>query len=151
MQAAYGILSLPAGRIAEAYPLIRQQLPALTLDQWTAYARALTGESMPAEGGIIACERKGRIRGLFAWQSVPDPSHRKIMRVHHFTVLEVVHRNAATQSLIAAMHRRAEAMGCGAVRVELPTGSFALTDFTACGHEVEMIGLCRPLPVTTRS
>lgn len=146
MQAAYGILSLPAERIVETYPLIREQLPDLTLDQWSVYVRALVGESVPSEGGIIACERKGRIRGLFAWQSAPDPSHRKIMRVHHFTVLEVVHRNAATQSLITAMHRQAEAMGCGAVRVELPTGSFALTDFTACGHEVEIIGLCRPLP-----
>lgn len=68
------------------------------------------------------------------------------MRVHHFTVLEVVHRNAATQTLITAMHRQAEVMGCGAVRVELPTGSFAFTDFTACGHEVETIGLYWPLP-----
>lgn len=146
MQAAYAIVSLPAGRALEAFPLIREQLPGLTLDQWTAYARALAGESETGEGGIIACERKGRIRGLYAWQSAPDPSHRKVMRVHHFTVLEVVHRNAATRSLIDAMHRQAEAMGCGAVRVELPTGSFALTDFAAFGHEVETIGLCRPLP-----
>ncbi len=122
-QIDYHTTVLPAWRIDQAFPLIQSAEANVSLENWHDYAKALLTTDVSTGNtprhGIVIVERLGYIRGLFAYQKMPDLAHRQILRVEHFTVMEMVRRDAAARALILAATELASSLSCQAIQALL--------------------------------
>ena len=148
MAAALRTAQLTSDRVIQAYPLIREVAPNLSLAEWVDFARPLSGQKGETGGcrGIIIAERSRYIRGLFIYEVNPDLSHGRALFARNIIVLDLVQRDAVAEALVDAMERLAQTHGCGAVHVHLsPLSEWALQCFERRGHRVQGYHLCSRL------
>ncbi len=150
MKPEYLVRPLAAERVAQAFPLIRDAVGRVSLEEWSRFASALTAPGEPdapeRASGIVVAERQGYIRGLCTYQAQPHLGHGLVMLVHHLVVLEVVGRKAVADALLSAVDELAERQGCRALHVTLPlTSEWAVGYLRDRGHSVETHCMCRRL------
>ncbi len=115
MGAALRTAQLASERVVQAYPLIREVAPNLSLAEWVDFARPLSAQKGDTGGcrGIIIAERSRYIRGLFIYEVNPELSHGRTLFARNIIVLDLVQRDAVAEALVDAMERLAQAHGGG--------------------------------------
>lgn len=139
---------LTCDRIVQAYPLIREVAPNLSLAEWVDFAQPLGAQKDQTGGcrGIIIAERSRYIRGLFMYEVTPELAHGQTLSACNVIILDLVQRDAVAEALVDAMERLAQANGCDAVHVHLsPLSEWALPCFERRGHRVQGYHLCSRL------
>ncbi len=148
MAEALRTAQLTSDRVVQAYPLIREVAPILSLEEWVEFAQPLSAQNDQTGGcrGIIIAERSRYIRGLFMYEVTPELAHGRTLSARNIIILDLVQRDAVAEALVDAMERLAQANGCGAVHVHLsPLSEWALPCFERRGHRVQGYHLCSRL------
>jgi len=132
--------------IDQAYPIVQALHPALSMDEWRRYARALIAQADPVRG-VMTAQHGGYIRGLFChW---PDRSllHGSMLIVDNIAVMDLFNAQGALRALIDAMESIASKYGCGAIHTLLsdhrPTALHG--HFQSQGHRMAQVVLCKDL------
>ncbi len=139
-------IPLGLGGIDQAYPIVQTLHPALTMDEWRGYARALIAAGDPVRG-VMTAQYGGYSRGLFChW---PDRSldHSSMLIVDNVAVMDLCNPQGAMRALVAAMEALAARHGCGAIHTLLtdhrPTTLHG--HLQELGHRVDRVVLCKVL------
>lgn len=124
MGGSFELAPLPASRILQAYPLVREAAPEVTLDQWRQYARALIRPRPRQGGGIVAlrCEN-GYIRGLFSYRIEPDLVAGRTLVVDCLVASSLFSPSEVVDALLAEVERIARRHRCAVVRADFPHGA----------------------------
>lgn len=126
------IFPLERRHIEQAYPLMREIHPDLSIEEWKAYASRLIAAEERA--GVIAAWRRRYVRGLYCFRvmdSLPDHQHR-IFVASDLVALDLVARDEVMLSLIDDLQARALMHHCATIDLKLPTGSDWAADLI-CG------------------
>ena len=145
MGPALSTAPLTRDRVVQAFPLIREIAPNLSVEGWVDFAGRLISKRGDADGrgGIIIAERNRYIRGLFTYEVSSDLCHGRILFAHNVVALDLVQREAVAEVLADAMNRLGQVRECDAVHVHLPPlSAWALPCFERHGHQVEGHHLC---------
>ena len=129
-------------QVRQAYPLVRVHNPAVTLNHWLAFACHWT--RMPERrGGLVAVKDvRGYLHALFSYRVETDLCRSRSMRVSDLIIGHLPGRTIHI-TIVNAVERLADGIGCSAVIVELmqsPEGrndaaarsAFASAGFTPC-------------------
>lgn len=117
------LLSLREGRIAQAYPLIREVAEGISLERWQAYAAALTAPTHRADTatGVLAVQSpEGTIRGLASYHVGLDLDHGRVLVVEQFVVSSRLYRRIVATRLLEGLDELARKLGCTAVHTIFP-------------------------------
>ncbi len=137
MGGSFELAPLPASRILQAYPLIREAAPEVTLDQWRRYARALARRRPKPGGGIVAlrCEN-GYIRGLFSYRIVPDLVRGRTLVVDCLVASTLFSPAEVVDTLLAEIERIARRHRCAEMRADFPLDASWIEERLAlCGFD----------------
>jgi hypothetical protein len=148
---SFTIHPLVPERIFLAYPLVRNALPEVTLDGWTAFARNLLGRRRsPAASGIMTVENEsGVIIGLVAYHCRPSLDHGHVLVVDHLLAFELLDRRGVAEMIADALEAEAERRGCRAIHTCLPVvdgeqrPAWLVALLQARGHHVASMSLCK--------
>ena len=112
---------LHAGKIDQAYPLVRELKENLTLDAWRDYADSYLGPACAEQGhrGIIAAEFRDCIRGLLRYDILTDLADSTSLAVRDVIVMGMPAGQPAARSLLQHLFSIAGAHQCGAIRIDL--------------------------------
>lgn len=133
--------------VDQAYPIVHTRHPALSMDEWRRYARALIAAADPVRG-VMTAQHGGYIRGLFCHWSECSLHHGDTLIVDNLTVMDLFYPNGAAQALIEAMEAMAGQFNCRAIRTLLPDQlPQALHGrLEAQGHRMSEVVLCKAMP-----
>ena len=130
--------ALSPDQFRSVYPLIRQVVPALTLNQWLRFARM---EASPRRGGgIIAVRRTARDFpcGLFCYRVENDLEHGRVLVAEHIVALDLLDPDAVLKALVAEIESLGTRLGCTAVRSVLHhRADHVAGGLSAAGHTLE--------------
>ncbi|MFQ5783977.1 MAG: hypothetical protein ACE5H8_04040 [Alphaproteobacteria bacterium] len=129
MQGGFVLAPLHAGRISQAYPLVREVVHEATLGGWQAYARAMLRTSSTDKRGILAASSENDyLRGLFVYRIGPDLTHGRVLIIDCFVVSSLFSPKDVAAALIEGAEAVARRHRCGAVRAEFAAGPAWLRD-----------------------
>ena len=122
MGGSFELAPLRASLLLQAYPLVREAAPEVTLDQWRCYARALIRPQRGRQSGIITlrCENN-YLRGLFSYRVVPDLLLGRTLAIDCLVVSTLFSPGEVADALLAEVERLARRHRCAAVRAEFQT------------------------------
>ncbi len=149
MRVVYKTGELTGDRVAQAFPVVREIAADLTLEAWSAFARATVEGGADSEwpSGVIVADLDGYIRGLFTYRVTPDLRHGRTLVVSNFAVLHMVARKTLADALLDAVGELARRHRCAAVHAAVPAQSrWAVAYFEDHGHHVEQHVLCQIPP-----
>ncbi len=94
---------------------------ALTMEQWLAYAHALTESSDDPEGRRIGSVQSGQghIYGVSAYWLKPDLRRGRILEIENFAVVDVTGTRRAARALLEGLEGLARDRGCNCIVVSL--------------------------------
>lgn len=122
MARAYDLKPLSPDNASIAYPVISAAYPAVELQQWLQYVRALT-ELPPNKSGILGLRSDaGYFCGLLIYRNDREPWHEPRLSVELFVAIDLVNVRAATDALLAAAEAKAAALACTAVQIRIEDG-----------------------------
>ena len=112
---------LSAGRIDQAYPLVRELREDLTLEAWREYVESYLGPATATQGhrGIIVAEYRDCIRGLLCYDVLTDLADSTVLSVRDVVVLGLPAGQPVARSLLQHQFAIAGAHQCAAIRVDL--------------------------------
>lgn len=116
------VKQLTADRLQQAYPLLQNCDPALSLESWQAFAGALVAESqgsgaLPSESGIISVENEqGYITALFTYRCSEDLYLGRLLTAENFIAFDFLDPRACAKALIEAMEHLCRQLSCQGVR-----------------------------------
>lgn len=112
---------LHAGKIDQAFPLVRELREGLTLEDWRDYAQSYLGPARVEQGhrGIIAAEYRDCIRGLLRYDVLTDIADLTLLAVRDVIVMGMPAGLPAARSLLQHLFSIAGAHQCGAIRIDL--------------------------------
>lgn len=112
---------LDAGKIDQAYPLVRELREALTLEAWRDYAATYSGLAIADKDhrGIVFAEYRNCIRGLLCYDVLTDLVDLTTLSVRDVIVLGMPAGQPAARSLLQHLFAIARAHQCSAIRVDL--------------------------------
>ena len=115
-------LRLPQARLA--FPLMRQVLPALTLDGWLRFAGRVIRTSCQARTGILVARRSGspRFCGAVCFRRDHDPHLGAVLTAEHLVALDLLHPQAVAAALVRALDGVAATLSCQVVRLIVLSG-----------------------------
>lgn len=119
----FSLLSLREGRIAQAYPLIREVAEGVSLERWQVYAAALTAPSeraKPATGVLAVQSPEGTIRGLASYHVGLDLALGRVLVVEQFVVSSRLYRRFVATHLLEGLDELARKLGCAAIHATFP-------------------------------
>ncbi len=140
MKSDYSVKHLTADRLVQAYPLARDILGCLSIDDWTAFAEPLTKpeDGTHPEQGVIIVERNDYIRGLFSYLVRQGLNGNRVLDVQNFAVLEMAGRDGIAEELIKGAERIALTHRCETLLLTVPKKSaWTIQRLTDRGHLVE--------------
>ncbi|MFQ5959303.1 MAG: GNAT family N-acetyltransferase [Alphaproteobacteria bacterium] len=154
-------------RILQAYPLVREVAPDVSLEAWRAYAQTVLRPRRRDGRGIVAVYSENEyLRGLFVYRIVPDMQGGRALVLECFVVSSLFVPHAVASALLAGAEDVAREHGCGTIRAELrrrPDWLDALLhehgyDHRACtlgkpvtSKDVPARGRTRPSPAGSRT
>ncbi len=105
--------------LVQAFPLVSNILPQVTLEHWTRFARdRLAADRRALPRGLMAIRnRDDYILGLFAFDVRYDLRENRALWVDNIIVSSMPGRDLIWQSTIDAIDALAKTHGCGAIRV----------------------------------
>ena len=94
---------------------------ALTMEQWLAYAHALTESSDDPEGRRIVSVQSGQghIYGVSAYWLKPDLRRGRILEIENFAVVDVTGTRRAARALLEGLEGLARDRACNCIVVSL--------------------------------
>lgn len=144
------LVPLSPDRIAQAYPLVQVVRPALSLEAWRRYARAILEDTEGGSGIATLQDPRGLIAGLFVYRIGADPGHGRTLVAEDFVALDIVNPETVAQSLADALEAVANEHGCSAVHTTIScrggAGTRCLMELMGdLGHHLEAFHLCKRL------
>ena len=128
--------SIRPGDVRPAYPLIRNALPGLSLDEWVAFARRSFRQRQRGKTGILVA-RGGQPYpvGLCCWRQEVELARGSVLRAHQFVAFELRETRPVTMALLDGLDQLAREIGCDRVESVLHDPAAALASrFQAAGH-----------------
>ena len=112
---------LSTDRVEQAWPLVREIAPGISLDSWCAYARGMLSPIDPERDvrGIIAVQRKRTIRGLVTYETIDDLTHGRVLLLRNAVVMDLALREPIAVSLYQRSLAVARHAACGNLYLEL--------------------------------
>ena len=112
---------LDRSMIDRAFPLVRNLMPAVTLERWTAFARPhLSSRSPNWPRGLMAIQNaKGYILGLFMFEVRGDLSESRALCIDNVIVPHLPGRDIVWAAIVEAVEHLAAMNGCPVVRAGL--------------------------------
>lgn len=145
---------LGAARVLQAYPLVREATPGISLEAWCVYAHSILRERRRmgnACGITVACSENDYLRGFFAYRVAPDIQHGRALFIEFLAVSGLFSPLDVASVLLAGIEDAARENHCHAVHAELPS----LPDWLEIllrerGFVCRPCALCKPLkPIET--
>ncbi len=148
---SFHVHPLTPERVFLAYPLVRSALPAVTLEDWTAFAEDfLPGDRRPSSTGILTVENEsGVIIGLVAYECRRDLEQGKVLIVDRLLAFELLDRRGVAELIVEAIEAEADRQGCRAIHTCLPVvegrqrPGWLVALLQARGHDVASMSLCK--------
>src|SRR5579863_1582120 len=114
MRRSYAVGPLSEHEIGPAFAMVQALYPGIRFDSWNAFARTLI-DAPDREGRAIVGMRAedGYLIGLFAYRIDADLEYGRALVVNPIAVLDLVNPQPAVRSMIEAIERTAETLGCG--------------------------------------
>lgn len=106
--------------IDNAYPLVRNIVPGMTVARWTRFVRRhLVARSPDWPRGVMTIQNAtGCILSLFAFEVRADLHESRIFYMDNIMIPDMPGRATICASMIGAAERLAEMNGCSAIRAE---------------------------------
>ncbi len=147
MGGSFELAPLRASLLLQAYPLVREVAPEVTLDQWRRYARALIRSPRERQSGIVAlrCENN-YLRGLFAYRVVPDLLSGRTLVVDCLAVSTLFSPGEIADALLAEAERIAQRHRCATVHAAFKARSEEVEEVLA-RRGFDPCGACRLKPL----
>jgi len=147
MGGSFELVPLRASLLLQAYPLVREAAPEVTLDQWRRYARALIRPPRGRQSGIVAlrCEND-YLRGLFSYRVVPDLVSGRTLVVDCLAVSTLFSPGEIADALLAEAERIARRHRCATLRAAFPTRAEEIEEVLA-RRGFDPCGSCRLKPL----
>ncbi len=147
MNREFDLGPLPAGRILQAYPLIRDVAPDVTIEAWRGYARRAVRPRQRNRRGIVAAySGTDYLRGLFAYRVGPDMVCGRAIIIEVFAVGSMFVPDAVADALLAGIETLALEHGCGIIRAEMQARPDWLEDMLRARGFGRRVGcLCKPV------
>jgi hypothetical protein len=138
-----GLLSvrpLAPGQLRDLYPLMRAASPALSLQAWLHFARALTASKAPGHAGILVA-RRHRVShpcGAVCYRRDRDLQFGIILTAEHFIAMDLLYPEAVMDALLGELDNIAMRLRCNAIRSIVQGGRVMLADeLRGAGHVSE--------------
>ncbi len=117
-----------------AYPLVLAAHPAVELQQWLRYVRALT-ELPPECSGVLGLRGDGGyFCGLLIYRNDREPWHDPRLSVELFVAIDLVNVRAVTDALLAAAEAKAAALACTVVQIRIEHGPKLVARIRQAGY-----------------
>lgn len=143
------LAQLGAARVLQAYPLVREAMPGISLEAWCAFANSILRERRRignASGIVVACSENDYLRGLFAYRVAPDVRYVRALFVECFAVSGLFSPLDVALALLDGIEEVARENRCQAVYTEPPS---LLDWLDTLLHERGFVSrpslLCKPL------
>jgi len=148
------IETLPPAQIRPVYPLMREAVPGLQLNEWLRFARRLTRARPREPGGIIVARRPARSWpiGMVCYRRRQELGVGPVLAVCHLVALDLLDPAAVVASLTAQLDIIAVQLGCVAIMTTVHRGAASVTDdLFAAGHRPEGAVLTKPVGAAVSS
>lgn len=149
----FAVETLQPDQIRAVYPLIREVMPATSLQAWLRFARQLTAARRGGQAGIVAARRQGRDFpcGLVCYRLDNDLEHGRVLIAEHFVAVDLLDPAAVLAALVTELEALAERLHCTAIRSVVHGGEDGIAGgLSAAGHALEGSLLLKPLPAAAR-
>jgi hypothetical protein len=147
---------LTAARILQVFPLIREAVPQVRLEEWTRFARARTSSRGRDRAGIrvATAGRNPYPSGLYCYRVEARLLSGNILVADHFVAIDILDARPLLDRLIADLETLALRLACDEVRpiIQHRSTQTAQPLFAAGYHPQGMVfgktlkGLAHPLP-----
>ncbi len=134
-------------RIDQAFPLVRNLVPKLTLERWTRFARPqIVSRSSKWPRGLMTIQKTtGDILGLFGFEVRSTLNEGRELRLDNVLVPDIPGRDLIWISMIEAAEQVARVDGCFAIRAEIADycgvvgreRAWAMSSLRTFGYSVE--------------
>ncbi len=134
-------------RIDQAFPLVHNMAPNLTLERWVRFARPqIVSRSSNWPRGLMTIQNAtGHILGLFGFAVRNALNDGRTLHLDNVIVPDIPGRDLIWMSMIEAAEHVAQVNGCMAIRAEIadelgPSGSertWAMSSLRTFGYAVE--------------
>lgn len=113
MRRLYAVGPLLEHEIGPAFAMVQALYSGIPFDSWDAFARTLIGAADQEGRAIVGMRAEdGYLSGLFAHRVEASLEHGRVLVVDPIAVLDLVHPQPAMRSMISAIERAAEGLGC---------------------------------------
>lgn len=145
---------LGIARVLQAYPLVREATPEISLEAWCTFAHSILRERRRignACGITAACSENDYLRGFFAYRVAPDIQHGRALFVEFLAVSGLFSPLDVAMVLLDGIEAAAHENRCQVVHAELPSlPDWLDTLLHERGFGCRPCSLCKPLkPVAT--
>lgn len=147
---------LTAARILQVFPLIREAVPQVRLEEWTRFARARTAARGRARTGIRVAKAASNPypNGLYCYRVETRLLSGNVLVADHFVAIDLLDARPVLDRLIADLEALAVRLGCDEVRsvIQHRSTQSAQPLFAAGYHPQGMVfgktlkGVPQPLP-----
>ena len=156
MSKRYVVKPLGEGQVLQAYPLVQNAVPHLTMDQWMGYAGEFCGKQGTDKNGtgvMSAQNTDGYIYGIYCHEVETDIQHGRILKVSNLVTANLYDSAGIMDRMIDSMIDKARDSNCVAVQVDLPEeggrgpqpveGTVGM--LCGAGYRLASVALCRPV------
>lgn len=139
---------LTTARILQVFPLIREAVPQVRLDEWTRFARARTKSRGPDHTGIRVATtgRNAYPSGLYCYRIETRLSAGNILVADHLVAIDIINARPVFDRLIGDLENLALRLNCHEVRRIIQQRSTqAAQPLFAAGHHPQGMVFARTL------
>ncbi len=156
MSKRYVVKPLGEGQALQAYPLVQNAVPHLTLDQWLGYAEDLCGGQRvdTKDTGVMSAQNPdGYIYGIYCHEVETDIQHGRVLKVSNLVTANLYDSAGIMDRMIDSMIDKARDNDCVAVQVDLPEEAGrgpqpvegTVSMLRGAGYRLASVALCRPV------
>lgn len=156
MSKKFVVKPLGEGQMLQAFPLVQNAVPHLTMDEWLDYARSMQDKSPAADSktGVMSAQNSdGYIYGIYCHEVRNDIQRGRILKISNLVAANLYDAAGIMDRMIDSMLSIAREQDCAAVQVDLPDavspGPRAVDGtvgmLKGAGYELEGVAMCRPL------
>ena len=133
------VAPLGRGDIRQAYALVREAMPAVSVDDWQRFAGALLDRRRRHAGILCTWSDNRYVRGLAAYAVRAEVDMARVLRVELLIVSTMFAPSMVLNVIKNALEDCARHHGCAGVKVEIPAdrewliGAFALGGYHPAG------------------
>jgi len=122
MRPKLSIAPLASERVLQAYPLIREATPDVTVEGWRRFALAAIGgprTRLAASGAMVVRTENDYLRGVFTYHVGPDMHRGRILVVDSIVVSSLFMPEAVADAILEAIDALAKTHDCRTIQTDL--------------------------------